>query len=260
VAAAQYAPIQNIRALYKNIYDRARDTSDFAQQSVAMRQCYNISMSSPQEDSATCPPPNPTDWQCFGPRQLQKPEVFQPAVGYSVSQADAAATCAKYGARVATTAELATAQRQGADWCSTGWVSDAAEAKFPMNKILPEYKYGCGSVGINTWTSETRLASVNCFGKKPAQGAEPVLPFTSNGSLWYNPNSVPNGGQTIVGKAVANTVYCGRDRNKSANKSCITFPNEGACTAWLAKNKPRGKIAIPGALGNAIDGYVRERV
>jgi len=260
-AANEYGAIPNIRAYYQSFYNRSRNTTDFDQQAVAMRECYNVKISPPSETPESCPPPNPTDWQCFGPRKLLQPEVFQVSTGYDKAREEAGTVCAKFGARVATSAELVTAQQQGADWCSSGWVSDDANPKWPMNKILPEYKWGCGSVGINTWMPPNNKAAVHCFGKKPAAGTPSVLAFTSNNSRWYNPNSMPPGisdSQVLVGQEVANTVYCGTN----GSNNCMMFNNEGSCAAYIAGgNKPAGRVALPGGQLNAnINKYVRDRV
>ena len=71
--ANDYGAIPNIRAYYQSIYNRAHDTYDFDQQTDAMRRCFNLNLEAPPDIPSTCPPPNPTDWQCFGPRKLQLP-------------------------------------------------------------------------------------------------------------------------------------------------------------------------------------------
>jgi len=260
--ANTYGAIPNVRAFFQGIFNRSQDSSDFDKQAAAMQACFNVNIQPPPEDPSVCPPPNPDDWQCFGPTKLAQPEVFQPGIGYSSTQANAASVCATFGARVATAAELATAQQQGADWCSTGWVSDDPVAQYPMNVILPSYGYGCGGVGINRWTPPGNTASVNCFGKKPAQGSTtiPILPFTSSG-VWNNPNALPPGisaTSVIVGNETANAVYCG---TANGSNSCMTFDSEGECASYLAgKNVPSGSMQIQGQTSTDIDQYVRARV
>lgn len=64
-AANQKGAIPNIRAFYQSIYNRAHDSSNFDAQAVAMQQCYNVSLQPPPPAPSECPPPNPTEWQCF---------------------------------------------------------------------------------------------------------------------------------------------------------------------------------------------------
>ena len=258
-AANGNGAIQNVRNFYQGIFNRSQDSSDFDSQAAAMRDCFGINMVPPPEDPASCPPPNPDDWQCFGPSKLLNPEVFQVS-GYATPLSSAAAACATYGARVATTAELTAAQQQGADWCSSGWVADDTNAKYPMSVILPAYGWGCGSVGINTWTPPSNLAAVNCFGKKPASGTEGILPFATSGT-WNNPTSLPIGisdKSVIMAKEVANIVYCAGP----ANQNCTFFDSEGECNQSLANNDPVAGV-IPLLMPDSntrIDQYVRARV
>jgi len=263
VTANGFGSVPNVRAYFQGIFNRTQDNSDFDAQAAAMRDCYNVNITPPPEDPAACPLPNPDQWQCFGPTKLAQPEVFQvSASGYTTAQNDAAALCATYGAQVATSAQLITAQQQGADWCSSGWVSDDTEAQFPMNTILPSYGNGCGSVGINKWTPSNNLAAVNCFGKKPPAGTQDILPFTTAG-VWRNPTSLPPGitdSQVIVGAEVANQLYCG----SPDNRQCIFFKDEPTCQSYIDSNGPiLGAVNLNAAdsiLAVGMDQYLRARI
>ena len=95
----------------------------------------------------------------------EKEEVFQ-IKGYDYTKDQASGQCSAYGATVATRAQVDAAQAAGADWCSTGWVSDQAAAVYPINTTLIS---GCGngSAGVKQWTPPSNKAAVNCYGVKP---------------------------------------------------------------------------------------------
>ena len=255
--------IPAIRQYYQRFYDSSQDSSDFYSQASAMRSCFNVNITKPKEDPDACPVPNPDEWQCFGPQKLKKPEVFyvNPG-GYNTPQGSAPDVCSNFGARVATTEEVAAAQQQGADWCATGWVSDDANAKYPITTSTGQ---GCGngSAGVKTWTPDSKLAGVNCFGKKPREGTQDVSAF--NKAQWYNPLSLP------PGISDASTFVC--KETPFSNISCATnggnlyvYPNEDQCKAQLpainANPGTRGvSINSPNPLmAISIDQYVRGRV
>jgi hypothetical protein len=105
------------------------------------------------------------------------PEVFHSS-GYNTLDYNAESVCSNYnGAKQATKAQLAAAQAAGADWCSTGWVSDNFDAQYPINVSLVQ---GCGSSpGIQSWTPPSKKAGVNCYGIKPKEGEFPeIKPWT----------------------------------------------------------------------------------
>ena len=198
--ANQYGGVANVRAYYNSIYARSKDSSSFDAQADAMQKCFNTALKPPAVVPGECPAPNPTEWQCFGPSKLAKAEVFMVREGgrYAVSKDKANSVCQKYGARLATKDELIKAQQMGADWCSTGWVSDNTEAIYPINtSAIP----GCGNAGVQTYNPGT--ADVNCFGRKPAKGtaSENILPF--NATSWYNPLSRTSPAQITLIPAIS---------------------------------------------------------
>jgi hypothetical protein len=111
------------------------------------------------------------------------PEVFQvlaPTGGYQVAQADAAATCSIFGAQVATTAQLTQANQAGAEWCSSGWLSDSNIPSYPITTFANVRGCGSGqSPNVESWTPPNNMANVNCYGVKPVVGTENVLPFNT---------------------------------------------------------------------------------
>ena len=110
----------------------------------------------------------------------EKEEVFH-IQGYTHTKAQAAAACTTHGAVVATNAQLTAAQVAEADWCSTGWLSDQPESKYPITTGIQS---GCGngSAGIKQWTPPGAKAGVNCYGVKPAADTEGIAKF--NATKW----------------------------------------------------------------------------
>jgi len=105
--------------------------------------------------------------------------------GYENSKRDADAVCAKYNnSVVATYNDVSLAQKKGADWCSSGWVSDFPNPIYPSTTRLMT---GCGngSAKINEWTPPSGLAGVNCYGVKPPKGTAKILDFSE--TLWNSP-------------------------------------------------------------------------
>jgi hypothetical protein len=146
-------------------------------------------------------------WKCT--RFFYPQEVFH-VVGdsYNKKQDEASAVCQKVGARVATYAELDESQKNHANWCSGGWVSDKGDknAFYPITyQTIP----GCAVepgvklfYGDDNWfggAGKGFRAGVNCFGNKPEQGAitRAILPDTTigpyNKNQWsrYSPGTSP---------------------------------------------------------------------
>ena len=135
----------------------------------------------PVENSPIFNVPNP--YRFTNPNANAGPKEVFNVSGYINQSWNAASKCSEYGAKVASKAQLTAAQAAGADWCSTGWVSDNGEkAIYP---ITTSTMGGCGNgrAGIIEWTPPSKLASVHCYGVKPAQGKYPeILPWS--GSTW----------------------------------------------------------------------------
>jgi hypothetical protein len=249
--ANAYGAIPNIRGYYQSIYNRTQNNSNIDDQVAAMRDCFNINLIPPPPATGDCPLPNPTEWQCFGPSKLAQPEVFYvwPNGGYNAAISDATGICASYGATVATTAQLATAQGQGADWCSTGWVADSQSAFYPISTTIQQ---GCASSpGVQSWTPANNMAGVNCFGRRPPEGSPDVLGFTP--SSWFSPSSGA-ASPVFLGKEVAGVVQCA-----ASGSSCMTFPTEDACNTYLTNNPSPALSGIPVNI-SGVDTYVRARV
>lgn len=162
--------ISAVKQEYDKIHRTANDNTVFnSGRSLEIKQAYDINLGNPSAN-----------------RILGAPQVFAVGPGYQYTFDEAPAVCAKYGAQVATTAQLEEAQRNGADWCFSGWVAEGRQGKWPitLNPII-----GCGQrTGIIEWTPGDR-AGINCYGPKPdindpvAQNV--IFPF--NQQMWNQP-------------------------------------------------------------------------
>ncbi|XP_013380562.1 hyaluronan and proteoglycan link protein 3 [Lingula anatina] len=91
-----------------------------------------------------------------------------PSGGYQLTFEDAKQLCAKYGAAIATHAQLTAAWNDGLDVCACGWLADG-DAGYPIHKARP----GCLSYagihsGSNSWCKQSLIAKtgradVYCF-------------------------------------------------------------------------------------------------
>jgi hypothetical protein len=245
-AANANGSLPGIRGFYQSIFQAARNSSDFDAQAAAMRACYNINLQPPVAPTGSCPPPNPTDWNCMGPSATAQPEVFAvcgTVNNYSFGPNDTEGVCATYGARVATPAEITAAQAAGADWCSCGWASDG-NAYYPIT--VPR-QYGCGAVGVNNcgtmgWAGGK--ACVSCYGVKPSAPAQGIPPFTTAG-VWNQPQLV------VPGTAVSHT-------NAGAPGAFLRHSN---FQFWVMPNDGSGLFSQDGTLqvvsaNNGKTGYV----
>jgi len=143
--------------------------------------CYGIKPTKTTENSSKIAPFNESVWDA-----ASRPEVFH-IQGYNWTKDEALDKCKVYdsNARLATYSELEQANRAGADWCSTGWVSDKDTAHYPI--IVP--RSGCSnSPGIQTYLPPSGKAGVNCYGIKPAQTRD-LAPF--NSFYWSENSALP---------------------------------------------------------------------
>jgi hypothetical protein len=162
--------VTGVQQAINQIYSLSQNSSDFDVQYANAQKCQGVTL-----QQKVVPGPNP-------------PEVFQvqsPAGSYQIKQADAAATCSIFGAQVATTAQLTEANQEGAEWCATGWVSDATDPKYPITTLANVVGCGAGSPAVETW-NPGGVANVNCYGVKPVTGTENVLPWDMQGN-WNRP-------------------------------------------------------------------------
>jgi hypothetical protein len=121
-------------------------------------------------------------------------EVFATR-GYSHTFAQAAATCATYGARVAFQQEVFQALRDGADWCSCSWVQEG----YALYPITTSFDNGCGgfNIGVRSCASTSwingNVFAVTCWGMKPPPSSTAtIMPFNNiaGGAFWNNPTAV----------------------------------------------------------------------
>ena len=159
--------------------------------------------------------------QCYGDvLERMNPEVFWvggPNTTYAFTADQAASTCAQVGAVVATTTQLSDAQKNGAQWCSAGWVVDdttatqtiAPSGQFPMQTLnVP----GCnGPYTIAEYGGAVGGPSaigVNCYGSKPDPSNVPsglsLLPFTT---VFAPDSSKPNGWNYNAGPPTWNSTF-----------------------------------------------------
>ena len=163
--------IENVKQTYDRINRTANDnTLSNNARATAVKQAYNVNLQPPSANRIT-----------------GAPQVFSAAGGrYDLTFEEGQARCAQFGATVATTAQLEEAQRNGANWCTSGWVAER-QGKWPITTAVVG---GCGGrTGIIEWTPGAR-AGVNCYGPKPdiedpAALNGTILPF--NDQMWSQP-------------------------------------------------------------------------
>jgi len=118
---------------------------------------------------------------CFGAGQDYLLETFSIGGGFS-SAAAAAEACGQYGAQLATLQQLQRDFHYGAEWCNWGFVADADPdgnpiLAYPMQQgNVP----GCSNDGPRIYTSaatNTTLAAAICWGRRPADVTQEMLPF-----------------------------------------------------------------------------------
>jgi hypothetical protein len=121
-----------------------------------------------------------------------EPETFAVRRGarYTTTKTDAAKVCEDYGAKLATKAQLQTAQDLGADWCNTGWLEDDPDPWYPNQIARP----GCGIAGSYEkmyMYNPGGKADVTCYGVKPNKDAiksgDFVLRFNQIAGIYFQP-------------------------------------------------------------------------
>jgi len=259
-----------VRSYFQSLYNRTQNTANFDDQVAAMRDCYGTNIQPPVTPPGSCPPPAPNDFQCFTPDKFLQPEVFAvcPESNYTVEFKDAESTCASYGARLASPAEITAAQQQGAQWCSCAWASDG-NAYYPMQQGFP----GCGSPGLNNcggmtngWEAAPGKACVSCYGIKPPQGTTDVdgfvVPIGNDGPVakWNT------GVNQLIGMISAQGVPACRQgvpfaECASADGNTINyFPSADACTAFITTGQGPSSVARDPMTSSFVNTYLSRRV
>jgi hypothetical protein len=228
----------NIRQFYQSIYNNTQ-SSDFVTQAGAMGSCFGTTIQPPADPTSACPPANPDDWQCMTPAQFGQQEVFEvcPGGAGNVSFANAEATCAQYGARLATPDEITAAAAAGAQWTNCGWATDGNTYQ-PVSGASS----GCGA---------PNAACVNCMGVKPAppDPTNTIQPFNLQ-NQWNNPaatygipsdTSVPAIRQTPAAQANGIKQQCA----SADGQSCYGFSSADACAAWTQNQSSQTLNPIP---------------
>ncbi|OQV25458.1 hypothetical protein BV898_00399 [Hypsibius exemplaris] len=135
-------------------------------------------------------------------RPTPRAEVFHLG-GYIYNKTEAAQACATLGAVLATRDQLMAAWREGASWCSSGWVLDHKGGFYPNSNEM--HLYGCGTPGhygvMGPWNSVVKLGA-NCFGIKPRSKRD--VPFSLdvrgfNRFLWSSYDRTNNCEHTVDG-------------------------------------------------------------
>ena len=177
--------ISAVKQYYNEIQRTANDDSlSNAEREDAIKKCYGVTLD-PVVDNATP-----------GPKQ-----VFAVGPGYDFSRDQAASVCSRYDAQVATKAQLLEAQRNGADWCFTGWVQDSTIGQYPITTSVVS---GCAiRQGVQEYTAPSNKAGVNCYGNKPAvSSVDPDIIKPFNQQSWSQPNLT--GREGFANKGFAN--------------------------------------------------------
>jgi hypothetical protein len=182
-----------------------------------------------------------------------KAEVFYIG-GYEYTKAQAAGVCTTRDAVVATGAQLSDAQAAGADWCSTGWLSDQSKPKYP---ITTNVQGGCGngSSGIKEYLPPTGKAGVNCYGVKPESA---TAKFSEYKQSRHGPTSeVFYVGGYDYTKAQAVGVCAKHGATVASNRQLIAAREAGAdwcATGWLSDQTvakyPINTTIMPGCGGS----------
>jgi len=166
-----------VKQKYDEINRLANDNSKTnAERATALKQAYDINLGQPSSNKV------------IGPTQ-----VFAVGPGYDYTKGQAQEVCSKYGATVATTAQLQDAYAHGADWCFSAWVADGG-GKWPIT-LNPIADCG-GRTGIIEWTPDyekapdNQKAGITCYGPKPgitdpASQNGAIKPF--NQQMWDQP-------------------------------------------------------------------------
>jgi len=168
----QLGDIASVKQTYDSINRIANDnTKSNTERANAVKQAYGVNLQPPSSAA------------------IKGASQVYPAGGwrYDLTFEEGKARCAQFGGTVATTAQLEEAQRNGADWCSSGWVAEG-QGKWPINLSVVG---GCGGrTGIIEWTPGQR-AGVNCYGPKPDMNdpAAKNMVGAFNGQMWSQPPS-----------------------------------------------------------------------
>ena len=235
--------VEKVKAYYNRINRVANDNSlSNSERESEIKQCYGVSLN-PVIENATP-----------GPKQ-----VFAVGPGYDYTRDQAASICAGYGAQVATKAQLAAAQKNGADWCFSGWVQDSPTGQWPITTSVIG---GCGGrQGIIEWTPDSQKAGVNCYGSKPAiqSVSEGVIkPF--NGTNWDQPDKpgyaeVPSGYLQTTGEQPSCFTGLSPEQAKDgcnrlgARCAGISYSKDGAGNGCYKGNQLGGLVADPAYMG-----------
>lgn len=173
--------VEAVKTRYDEINRRANDNTKMnAERAMDVKQVYGVDLPAPSAASV----PGPVQVYAVGPEESYR---FDEAAG----------VCAKYGGKVATTAQLQEAHNNGADWCFSSWVAEGGAKRVLTTSV----SNACGGRQgiIDMQPPSSGKAGVNCYGPKPrptevATGV--IKPF--NKDMWDPPTeptyiTVPSG-------------------------------------------------------------------
>ena len=163
-------------------------------------------------------------------------EVYIIAAPFS-TKALAQSACESFAGTLATKAQLQSAFTAGAEWCSTGWISDETNQYYPMQRTGVA---GCsdGLSGPTLVQKNQSTASATCYGIKPQKGTT----YTSLSTLGSAGSSM------IIQTAISNAPI------KSFNEDNLiyTMPTPASAHAndscWV-KGAPIGGGKVPKSFG-----------
>jgi hypothetical protein len=236
--------VNAVQQKYDEINRLANDNSKTnAERATALKQAYDIKLGQAASSKVT------------GPTQ-----VFAVGPGYDYTKGQAEEVCSKYGATVATTAQLQDAYAHGADWCFSGWVADGG-GKWPITTSVVG---GCGGrTGVIDWTPDNQKAGVNCYGPKPGV----TDPASQNGAIkafnqqmWDRPTepsylTVPSGYLQTTGPQPSCFSGLSVDAAQSgcnalgAQCAGFSYSKDGAGNGCYKGNHNAGLVADPAYMG-----------
>lgn len=130
-------------------------------------------------------------------RQAEVYNAQRNGQNYNQTPEQAEKTCQSLGGRIASQSELQSAQKEGASWCSSGWVkapNGSYKGMWPMQNISKD-EFGCGRpYTISEWVTNNNQVNATCVGPKP-----PASLFNAPNKYFQNAIYGTAGKQTYTG-------------------------------------------------------------
>ncbi|NBR60498.1 MAG: hypothetical protein EBT86_02410 [Actinobacteria bacterium] len=158
-----------VKKLYNDTHTKANNNEfSIYERSKEIKECYNVDIAKPPIK-----------------------EVYWVGPGYDYTFEQATKVAKELGGELATYQQLYAAWALGANWCSTGWVSEGS-AHYPINGQLI---FGCASYpGVQFYQPERAGATV--YGIKPGKDSEEAVkykihPFNTQTGQWNSEEVFP---------------------------------------------------------------------